>query len=847
MSITVEEVKAFIQDAKKFKEDWEKIADKSWAEIKKKTKNGRLWSVTPNSLRIRSRYPVWYSIFKIRQPLVFARIGIPIGRDTTQDGSDNVGAAAAMCLERLAINIAKGFNFFDTFAAARDDLLATNFAEVRGYYERSTVKQKVREYLTYSPSDTGEEGNFVTAEGEIVYSDDIYQDDEGKYFIEHNQVVDIDSEKVYLCHVLYKNIFIDPGITNYDRCKRIAFEECYSRNDFKRIFGMQAYLDLPQPNEDMPGSGEADQKEQNIYVYEYWDIYEKETKWLPKDGDKFIVPKSDYQPEEYDDFEEEKAGLYGLKNFFPCPPPLVINAPTDEFWPTPEFFQLLDMIEDLHNVFSKMVQTTKAIRTRLIYDASIEGLKEALNELGNTEAIGVSNLSQSLASNGGSLAGVVQAIPVAELIEGLNQLYIALNQRLESIYKLSGTSDLLQGLTVENSGKTLGERQIEEKYATNQLYEFQRKMAEFVRAGYQLLCEMALKNFKDASLDKYIIPQTLPEKIKPLYRAALQLLKDDPERFRVDLDTDSTIALNEQYDKQMRVELVNALTTALEKTATIAQTNLPLVRVELHCLKYLIQGFRQGKMFQAEITEAIDNVISQVEESMKNPKPEFNKDQVMAQLKAKEIDSDQAVKIAQIQSDERIEAARINQKSQIEAINNQIENVKLMMRAGESRNDLQLEYDKLRASIGEAQNTLALKRDEILIELRKVASKEEMDKFTQMIEMQTKPYELALENQRRQIDKMELAMRERDQMIEINQQRMVDAHTNVDNFLQAMRMQLDAASLKLEANKQPELPDITVNLQMPEPKSTSKKVKIKRNELGEMESFEASDIQTPSE
>src|SRR5262245_45657848 len=118
MTLSIEEAKAFITDARKAREPWLKMAEKSWGEIKKRQQNHRLWSITPNSLRRRSRYPAWYSIFKIRQPLLLSRIGIPIGKDTTQDGNDNVGATAAICLERLAINLARSFNFFDVLCSA---------------------------------------------------------------------------------------------------------------------------------------------------------------------------------------------------------------------------------------------------------------------------------------------------------------------------------------------------------------------------------------------------------------------------------------------------------------------------------------------------------------------------------------------------------------------------------------------------------------------------------------------------------------------------------------------------------------------------------------------------------
>lgn len=182
-----------------------------------------------------------------------------------------------------------------------------------------------------------------------------------------------------------------------------------------------------------------------------------------------------------------------------------------------------------------------------------------MNELSEADAIGITNLSQALTNAGGSLENVCQYIPVDKVINTLSQLYTALEQRLNIIYKLTGTSDLLQGLITDPTERTYGERQMLEKYARNQLEEPQRKMAEFMANSYELMAEMALKNFKEASLDEYIMPSTLDPVHQQNYRAAIALLKNNRRRFRIELETDSTIALNEQYDKQSRLELARGL------------------------------------------------------------------------------------------------------------------------------------------------------------------------------------------------------------------------------------------------------------------------------------------------
>lgn len=647
--ISIEEAKAFIADAAKCREGWLKVASLSWQEIKKRQPNNKLWSVTPNSIKKRARYPAWYSILKIRQPLLLSRCGLPIGRDTSQDGNDNLGATAAIIIERLAKNLPKNFDFFDVMASARDDFLVTNLGQVRGYYERKEIKQHVKEYIQPTESELGMV--FTDSKGEEVTSDDILQDDEG-YFVEHEQTIDVTDEKIILEPVRSQDLYIDPDIIRWARCKRIAFACNYSEREFTNIFGTSALLTRPVEQTTNVGDDDATPKRQSIRVIEYWDDYDKEVLWFVDGGSEFIKPKAACYPEDNEYEEDEEGdetsnGLYNLEGFFPCPTPLVINQGTDEFYPVPEYYQVYELTEDIHSIFSNMLALTRAIRPRLLFDNNIDGLQEALNEGATGDAFGVTNLSQNLASSGGTLDGVVQYVPVQQMIEALNQCYGALEQRLNTLYKLTGTSDLLQGLITDPTQRTFGERQMTEKYALNQLADYQRKMAEFVRGSYQLMVEMAIKNFKDASIDTYVMPQTMEPEHQQKYRAALGLLRQDMKRFRVELETDSTIAINEEFDKQSRIELVNTLTGAIEKVANVAGTSPALVGINLHALKFLIQGFRQGKLFQEEITTAIDNVIQMAESQ---PAP-FNKEQADFELKQQEMQMKMQVSQQKMMSD----------------------------------------------------------------------------------------------------------------------------------------------------------------------------------------------------
>lgn len=830
MSVTIEEAKAFIEDGIKYRDNWHTIAKRSWQELKKRQENGKLWSITPNAIKKRSRYPAWYSIFRIRQPLTFARLGIPIGRDTTQDGEDEFGSGAAICLERLAVNLAKSFDMFDVLCACRDDFLATNVCQARGYYEREEIKE-MRKIRIQPQKDAIGNAFFVDENFKVVKTDNISEDDQG-FFYETKEVVDVENEKICLEPVLWSDFIVEPDSRRWGRVKRIAFLESYSEPEFIEIFGRTALTTMPTENRHAEDGNAAGVKRRNIKVWEYWDLYAKETKWFIDGAGDFITPKNYSLPEEFEQ-EEQPNGLYDLDKFFPCPQPCIINAPSDEFWPVPEYYQLVDIFEDVHSIFSRMVQVTKAIRTRLLFDNNVEGLEAALKELSEAEAIGVPNLAQALTSAGGSLENVVQYIPVEALINGLNQLYIALENRLNTIYKLSGTSDLLQGFVTDTTDRTFGERQMQEKYALNQQAEPSKKFQDFVRDCYQLVTEMALKNFKDETLARYIMPQTLDADKRQNYPKYIELLKNDTKRFRIELETDSTIAINEDYDKKMRVELVNTLTTALEKTAQTAVSNPALVVPELHCLKFLIQGFRQGKLFQTEVTEAIDNIIEQAKNAPPPPDPDaMTKAQMAQQAQIEQM---------KVMSAERIKMAELQQSAQIAAIQNQLDTFKAQSADAEAGASLKLDFQKVQAQIGEAQQQVALKRDELLVEMRKIADKKEVDQFQSMIDSSLAANEIKLTNLQQQLEGQKVMLDEKEKF-------MTEERLSSEHELEKIRTALEVHAHNLERTQAQLVNQQTapvINVHVPEQKlaTVSRTTKVKRDEMGNIDVLEHTDTQ----
>jgi hypothetical protein len=804
-TITIEDVKQFVIDAKEKRADYLNVAMRSWNEIEKRNKKGRVYGGNDLDRRRRwTRFPLWWSCLKIRQPITLARLPVPVLKDT--QGDDPYGRTACVIGERLTRGILKTFDPFSEFASANDDFLVTNFGWGRWFYKKTDCKEEERIQLqVIEPPEQepqiGPDGQpipsepmppiFVTPQGEVV-QEPLF-DDMGPH-IKTGAIVEVENEEVYFEAGLFSNFYFDPTARKWNAGTRIAFEYEYSYREFIARFGKKAFdkLDIGDQT-DHKSNGKP------IKVVEYHDKFLKEVRWFADNSTDFFQPlemmdidvqsleKVEGEREEYDNSD-----LYGLTGFFPCTEPLLFNASTREFWPTPEYFQVADIIDDIHSIVDRMVLLTKAIRVRFFFDSSITQLQSLIGETGEGGGLGIPNLEQTLMAGGGKLTNLVAYFPVDDMITGLSNMYTAFEQRLNMFYQVTGLSDLIRGQTNPDSDKTFGERQMEGKFALNRIEPFQRRLQEWIKDNYQLGMELALKMFSDKSLDEYITPQTLDKEDKDRYIAALEMLKNNKRsRFRVDFETDSTIAINEQWKRSQAVELANTLTKAMESVANVAETQPELAGTELAVLKHLIGEFSDGKLFVDEIQDSIQQVIDKVSQPGP-PAPDYELEKL--KMQSQQLGADMQFKQLQLQSNVQLEYAKLQQKAQQDNIKNQLDQIKVGIENGLGQQELQLAVTKLQSDIAQGWQELNLKKEALLASVQAEIGKKEMDQMRVLLDARVKGQEMTLAEADQALRAFEVEITARDNASSLQERWVTERRLQEDHEIDLEIKQLDAVA-----------------------------------------------------
>lgn len=364
------------------------------------------------------------------------------------------------------------------------------------------------------------------------------------------------------------------------------------------------------------GSIATDEKEyeKKACVYEVWDKGKKRVYWLNTNVDTPLDVRDD---------------PLNLDGFFPCPQPLYATTTTDKLIPTPDYCFYQDQARELDDVTNRIGMLQKALKIVGLYDATQKGVKRMLNEGVNNTLIPVDTWA-AFAEKGG-IKGTVDFLPLDSVVKALENLYIARDTIKQVIYEVTGLSDIIRGATDPN--ETLGAQQLKANYAGLRVKRLQSDMARFARDLLRLKAEVICNFYSDETIVAMSMADTLPDvqKQPDILPQALQLLRDDVRRdFRIDIETDSMVQLDEAAQKQSMTEMITAIGTMLEKSMPVVQA-APELGVPIgQTLMMVMRTFNAGRTVEGAWDDAIEKMTNKPP-PVPQPDPRLEVEKIKAQ------------------------------------------------------------------------------------------------------------------------------------------------------------------------------------------------------------------------
>jgi hypothetical protein len=168
------------------------------------------------------------------------------------------------------------------------------------------------------------------------------------------------------------------------------------------------------------------------------------------------------------------------------------------------------------------------------------------------------------------------------------------------------------------------------------------------------------------------------------FEAAVALIKQDGTHgFRIDIETDSTIAPDEQAEKQSRVELLAQMVPLLEQVIPLARGNPALASVCREIALFAARGFRVARTLEETLERAFDT-LAQAPSDAPDAERSTSSDAAELALRAHAIDAK-----TQIERDKNaIAAAKA-------AGDHQLEQIRLVSQTAADKARLAMEAERL--------------------------------------------------------------------------------------------------------------------------------------------------------
>ena len=367
-------------------------------------------------------------------------------------------------------------------------------------------------------------------------------------------------------------------------------------------------------------------------IYEIWDRESGKALWISKSLGEIL---------------DERDDPLGLPGFFPCPKPLFATMTSDSIVPIPDYVLYEDQARSLDTLAERISGLIEALKVRGVYNAEYAVLARLFSEGENNALIPVENWMAFAEKQG--LKGAIDLVDITIFGNALQQAYAAFDQVKQQIYEIIGLSDIMRGVT--QAEETLGAQQLKAHFGGNRLTDYQNQVAEYASEILKLKGHVMCTKFSDQTLIQMADVQELSQEDQMLVPQALQLLKNDPLRaFRIDIEADSMVQIDESEDKQSRLEFLGALGGFLKETNEAISGNPQLAPLVTSMVEFGCRGFKIGKSLEGEIDSLMDKMKQQAANpAPPPPNPDLMKIQAQGQQHAAELQAASQQKAAEMQ------------------------------------------------------------------------------------------------------------------------------------------------------------------------------------------------------
>lgn len=548
----------------------------------------------------------------------------------------------------------------------------------------------------------------------------------------------LDFEQVKVEHVNWEDYRQGPAKV-YAKLPWKGYRHQFTKDEVTERFGAEIAdkLKYEVPKDDDLEKKNNEDLQQMFSTIEMWEIWDKETKTC------FFVTEAykdaPLYPIAYPNGEPE----IKFKDFFDSPEPLRYIEDSSSSVPVPMFEEYREQADELDRISTRINKMVEAMKARGVYDATLGELSELIRTGGDGDMLPVAQAAAWM-TNGG-IEKAIWWMPVDKLAIVLKTLYEARAAAKETIYELSGISDIMRSATDPN--ETLGSQQIKASFGSMRLQRSQKDVQRYSRDLIRLMAEVIGEQFQQQTLQQMSglnfptnemkaqvrqqiamqqqaamaqqnpqamggatspppaappIPPEMQQMLSmPSWEDIDGVLKSDFGReYRVDVETDSTVSATLQADMEGLTQVLTGLVEFWQGAGPAVMSGA----VPIEAVKAISLTICRRAKLGMEVEDALDK-IKQPQGGQASPEMQKAQEQMQDQQKQLQQQSEQIAQKGQALNDHESKLKDMQAQIEKDALE-----VKYQKQAMDMRESMEAELRQLRDVAKDAQDQAAAQK-----------------------------------------------------------------------------------------------------------------------------------------
>lgn len=459
------------------------------------------------------------------------------------------------------------------------------------------------------------------------------------------------------------------------------------------------------------------------------------------------------------------------EKFYPC---TVIRQAVDPMSvvPVSDYTHCKDQILEVERLTTRIHAITQAIRPNAAYDKAMgDDIENLLVE--DLVMVPIQNWP-SYKSRGG-LASGIEFMPIEPYVNALNVLQQARQAALGQLYETLKVSDLLRGTS--DQYKTATANRLENQWSSLGLVVRQNMFTKFISDAIGKIGTIVATQFDPqrvmniADADSLLMPligQTDQDPrmvLDGMKQSIMEFLSTNKDRsYRIQVASDSMVAIDQMKDKQEGTELIQATGAFFEQSKALIEQYPTLLPFTMQLMQYLMKRFKGGKELEGIYTKAMQDIGETVrakEEAAKQPPPPDPKMlEMQGRLNIAQVEAQARLQTAQMESQDRqVKNQILIQEQQIKMQRDQLE---AQLAVQKQQFEQYLKEQELMISQQEAQ----IKAQAVQVDVMKIQTQAQTDKDKHMIASEANRMSGIIEVQKLELESMRVRLSESEKLME---------------------------------------------------------------------------------